>query len=106
MRIGLSAVVIVLAAFPPAPATKDLISNNGQYKQQERTILISPPHAMPFPPLAVSLSLSLSQQGATDKVGKWSLDSAERRGRGKELKQVAIKTRDLVLKHNNARLKR
>ena len=77
MRIGLSAVV-VFAGFP-VPATKDLISNNGQYKQQERTILILPPHAMPFP--CPCLPLSLSQQGATDKVGKWSLDSAEWRGR-------------------------
>ena len=77
VRIGLSAVV-VFAGFP-VPATKDLISNNGQYKQQERTILILPPHAMPFP--CPCLPLSLSQQGATDKVGKWSLDSAEWRGR-------------------------
>ena len=63
VRIGLSAaVVIVLAAFPAAQAaTKDLISNNGQYKQQEeRTILISPPHAMPFPNPCLSPSLSLS----------------------------------------------
>ena len=85
MRIGLSAVVVVVLAAFPVPATKDLISNNGQYKQQEeRTILISPPHAMPFPCPCLSSSLSPSQQGATDKVGKWSLDSAEWRGRGRE----------------------
>ena len=84
VRIGLSAVVVtVLAAFPPAPATKDLISNNGQYKQQEeRTILISPPHAMPFPCPCLSLSsLFPSRAPLTRSVnGRWIVQSGEGEG--------------------------
>lgn len=62
-----------------ATNANDLISNNGQYKQE----LFSPPrpqrkggspchampcHAMPLPWMSCP---PLSQQGATDKVGKW-----------------------------------